>query len=193
MVNKFSRHLGSQIRFICCSWKHETTETGKMYPRMWFYCCLVVACEIEHKWIFYNTGQLVGDSPQTSCYLLVVQFIIKLVIIMIALPATFALKITVKSHQNPDSFETTMISQRRSFLLPYSHLALLSKCKCKCKCRDWEDKHTCPLYIAFCGHEFCGHRFELPWLWLFQGSYFRNNFLKPYTTFYTHSHIAKLN
>ena len=21
--------------------------------------------------------------------------------------------------------------------------------KCKCKCRDWEDKHTCPLYIAF--------------------------------------------
>ena len=30
------------------------------------------------------------------------------------------------------------------------------KCKCKCKCRDWEDKHTCPLYIAFCsglGHQ----------------------------------------
>ena len=29
-------------------------------------------------------------------------------------------------------------------------------CKCKCKCRDWEDKHTCPLYIAFCsglGHQ----------------------------------------
>ena len=28
--------------------------------------------------------------------------------------------------------------------------------KCKCKCRDWEDKHTCPLYIAFCsrlGHQ----------------------------------------
>ena len=31
-----------------------------------------------------------------------------------------------------------------------------SNCKCKCKCRDWEDKHTCPLYIAFCsglGHQ----------------------------------------
>ena len=30
------------------------------------------------------------------------------------------------------------------------------KCKCKCKCRDWEDKHTCPLNIAFCsglGHQ----------------------------------------
>ena len=30
------------------------------------------------------------------------------------------------------------------------------KCKCKCKCHDWEDKHTCPLYIAFCsglGHQ----------------------------------------
>ena len=40
-------------------------------------------------------------------------------------------------------------------------------------------------------HKFCGHRFEPPWLWLFQGSYFLNNFLKPYTTFYTHSHIAK--
>ena len=28
--------------------------------------------------------------------------------------------------------------------------------KCKCKCRDWEDKHTCLLYIAFCsglGHQ----------------------------------------
>ena len=24
----------------------------------------------------------------------------------------------------------------------------ICKCKCKCKCRDWEDKHTCPLYIA---------------------------------------------
>ena len=33
---------------------------------------------------------------------------------------------------------------------------LICKCKCKCKCRDWEDKHTCPLYIAFCsglGHQ----------------------------------------
>ena len=30
------------------------------------------------------------------------------------------------------------------------------KCKCKCKCRDWEDKHTCPLYIAFCSG--LGHR-----------------------------------
>ena len=31
-----------------------------------------------------------------------------------------------------------------------------SECKCKCKCRDCEDKHTCPLYIAFCsglGHQ----------------------------------------
>ena len=70
MVNKFLRHLGSKIRFICCSWKHETTETEK-----------IELCEIVHKWIFYSTGW--GLSPDFLLVtLLVLQFTIKLVIIM---------------------------------------------------------------------------------------------------------------
>ena len=42
------------------------------------------------------------------------------------------------------------------------------------------------LHAVILNHKFCGHRFGVkptvspfPWLWLFLGSYFRNNFLKP--------------
>ena len=41
---------------------------------------------------------------------------------------------------------------------------LLMHLSCKCKCRDWEDKHTCPLYIAFCsglGHQHTQWRIKL--------------------------------
>ena len=81
MVNKFSRHLGSKIRFICCSWKHETTEQVRCSHVCGFSVVWSSHVESNVNGYSYNTG--CGLSPDFFLVtLLVVQFIIKLVIIM---------------------------------------------------------------------------------------------------------------